>query len=225
MMGSAHRSRRNRLCQWIGIAAAMLAAFPAVAGSVAVTLTDQNGKALRDAVVYARPVAGTRVPIPPPKQVAVEQRDREFVPYVSVVQTGTTVTFPNRDALLHHVYSFSAAKNFEIKLYSGDTARSILFDKPGVVTLGCNIHDWMLGYVLVVDTAYFEKSGSDGRVSINDIVAGEFEIHVWHPHQRAATPMKLVKLDARANTLFDFTIDVVPRKKPFKPALDGIRYK
>ena len=224
-MDQTNRSKRHWLWQRIVAIAAALAAFPASAASVVVTLTDQKGAALADAVVYARPTAGTRVPMPTQKPVAVEQKDREFVPYVSVVQTGTTVTFPNRDPLLHHVYSFSSAKNFEIKLYSGEASRSILFDKAGVVTLGCNIHDWMLGYILVVETPYFEKSGSDGRASINDMVAGEFEIHVWHPNQRAAARMKPVKLDARINIVLDFTLDVVPRKKPFKPALDGIRYK
>jgi plastocyanin len=81
--------------------------------------------------------------------------DREFTPYVSVIQTGTRVEFPNRDPIQHHVYSFSPAKTFEIKLYSGRSPESILFDKPGVITIGCNIHDWMIAYVLVVPTPYF----------------------------------------------------------------------
>jgi hypothetical protein len=106
------------------------------------------------------------------------------VPYVTVIQTGTTVTFPNRDPILHHVYSFSPAKPFEIKLYTGKSPVEVVFDKPGVVTLGCNIHDWMIGYIAVVPTPWFAKTDAAGTAIIRDLPPGAYDIQAWHPHQR-----------------------------------------
>jgi plastocyanin len=202
----------------------LLCAAPALCGSVTAKVTDTSGNPVGDAIVYAVPKGGTRVPTPSPRQVSIEQIDREFVPYVTVVQLGTTVNFPNRDPLLHHVYSFSPAKSFEIKLYSRDASRTILLDKPGMVTLGCNIHDWMIGYILVVETPYFGKTGSDGVARLGEVIAGEFDVHAWHPAQRAQVGVNPVKIDARTRLEIELAIDVAPRKKRFKPPGDGMRY-
>ena len=206
-------------------ALALLGVCPAWSATLAAKVVDMSGNPLADVVIYALPKSGTHLPTRVPRAVAIEQKDRDFVPYVTAVQVGTTVNFPNRDPLLHHVYSFSPAKSFEIKLYSGEAPRGILFDKAGTVTLGCNIHDWMIGYIEVVETPYFGKTGGDGRMHISEIVAGEFEIHVWHPRQRAAAEMKPVKFEPRTGAELEFTLDIAPRKKPFKPILDGVRYK
>ena len=89
----------------------------------------------------------------------MDQRGSQFVPHVLPVQAGTSVTFPNSDQIRHQVYSFSASKRFELPLYAGTSASPIRFDQPGIVVLGCNIHDWMIGYVVVLDTPYFGKTG------------------------------------------------------------------
>ena len=203
----------------------LLAAGPAGGAGLTVKVHDPAGNPVADAVAYALPKAGTPFPVRAPRPTAIEQKEREFVPYVTVIQAGTTVNFPNRDPLLHHVYSFSPVKSFEIKLYSGEAPRGILFDKPGTVILGCNIHDWMIGYILVVDTPYFGKTGKDGRAQIGDIVTGEFDVFVWHPTQSAGADAKSIRLDANAGPEIQFKLDAVPRKKPFKPVLDGVRYK
>ena len=104
----------------------------------------------------------------------------EFDPLVTVVLVGTRVTFPNRDKVQHHVYSQSAAKRFDIPLYRGETKEPVLFDKPGVVTLGCNIHDWMAAYVVVLATPHFAKSGADGLVPLAALPAGRYRLDVWH---------------------------------------------
>ena len=190
------------------------------AATLEARVTDPAGAAIVDAVVYAVPASGGS-DVRGKKTVAVEQVDREFVPYVSVVQTGTSVTFPNRDPILHHVYSFSTAKTFEIKLYSGNS-RSELLDKPGVVTLGCNIHDWMIGYILVVPTAYFGKSDGSGVVHIRDVPPGSYEVRVWHPQQKAAAANQAAQVES--NTRVDFTVEVSPRKPKYKPPLDRMKY-
>jgi len=115
----------------------------------------------------------------------MDQQNKAFVPHVLVVPVGTPVMFPNRDNIRHHVYSFSPAKRFELPLYIGTPAAPVVFDKPGVVVLGCNIHDWMVGYIYVSATPYFAKTGEDGRARLGDVPAGAYEARVWHPRMRA----------------------------------------
>jgi plastocyanin len=142
-----------------------------VAASIEAQVRDGSGRPVADAVVYAVPAGGV-VESKAGKTVAIEQLDREFVPYVSVIQVGTRVEFPNRDPIQHHVYSFSPAKTFEIKLYTGRSPEGILFDKPGVITIGCNIHDWMIGYILVVATPYFATVDAAGVARLRDLRPG-----------------------------------------------------
>jgi plastocyanin len=193
----------------------------ACAASLEAQVRDPSGAPVADAAVYAVP-AGAVAEGRAGRTVAIEQVDREFIPYVSVIRAGTTVTFPNRDPILHHVYSFSPAKTFEIKLYTGRSPSEILFDKPGVVTLGCNIHDWMIAYILVVSTPYFGKSDGSGIVRLRELPAGTYEVHAWHPQQRAAPPSQPLALDANANALF--VIDVAPRSVRYKPPMDRLKY-
>jgi plastocyanin len=202
---------------------AFAAARLAHGASVEAQVRDAAGKPVGDAVVYAMPSTGA-LDARPGRTHTIEQADREFVPYVSVVQTGTAVAFPNRDPILHHVYSFSAPKPFEIKLYSGKSPTAILFDQPGVVALGCNIHDWMLGFIFVVSTPYFAKTDASGNVRLRDVPAGSYELHVWHPQQRAAAAPRRLALEATSRPSVEFRVDPVPRKPKFKPPLDRMKY-
>ena len=194
-----------------------------LAAGIDVVVSDPAGNPVADAVVYALAASGPS-DAKGARTVAIEQVDREFVPYVSVVQTGTTVTFPNRDPILHHVYSFSPPKIFEIKLYSGKSPSQIHFDTPGVVTLGCNIHDWMIGHVLVVSTPYFGKADASGAVRLRELPAGTYELRAWHPQQRGAPPPQSLALEGPAPASARFTMEVVPRKARYKPPLDRNRY-
>jgi plastocyanin len=200
----------------------VLATGGACAASITVRATDALGNPAADVGVYAVPATGpaeTRS-----ARASIEQVDREFVPYLSVIQQGTTVTFPNRDPILHHVYSFSPAKAFEIKLYSGKSPSEILFDRAGVVTLGCNIHDWMIGYILVVPTPYFARTGASGIAVLRDMPAGSYEVRAFHPQQRAALAPHKVTLEAATAASAAFLFDLMPRKAKFKPPLDRLRY-
>lgn len=111
----------------------------------------------------------------------MDQSDQQFAPHVLAVRTNTLVRFPNSDNIRHHVYSFSPAKRFELRLYHGSTAEPVLFDQPGQVALGCNIHDSMLGYIYVVDSEWFAVSDADGRLSIKDLPPGDYQLQVQHP--------------------------------------------
>src|SRR6185369_4397725 len=149
----------------------------------------------------------------------IDQIGKQFVPHVLVVPVGTAVSFPNRDQIRHHVYSFSPAKTFEIPLYAGQPERLIDFDRPGEVVLGCNIHDWMKAYVFVVDTPYFAVTDAAGLAAIA-LPAGDYRVEVWHPQQDgepSATARPLTVKPGAAAQL-DFTIGQKhvwrPRRSP-----------
>ena len=156
----------------------LLASFQVNAGEVTVTVTDNLGAPLANAVVYAEPI-GKTVPKPTSSGM-VEQKNKQFIPLVTVIQSGSNINFPNRDLVRHHVYSFSPAKTFELKLYSGVPASPVLFDKAGTVVLGCNIHDNMLAYIHIVDTPYFAKTDDNGKVKLNDLPGGQYQLKVWY---------------------------------------------
>ena len=159
------------------------------------------------------------------RKVSVEQRDREFIPYVTIVQTGTLVEFPNHDSFKHHVYSFSPAKTFEIKLYAGKPVLPVLFDKPGEVAVGCNIHDWMEAYVLVVDSPYFAKTGGDGRAVVRNVPNGRYRLRVWHPRQQTQVPKREFEITPGAVPLsFEVAIDAPARVAKPKPPVESGRY-
>ncbi len=147
------------------------------AEQITVQVVNQNDTPVENAVAYAEPT--TKQAWPAAEAAAIEQKNKTFLPLVTVIQTGATITFPNRDSVRHHVYSFSPAKTFELKLYSGLPSTPVLFDKPGTVTLGCNIHDQMLAYVQVVDTPYFAKTDPAGVAKIN-LPSGSYLLKVWH---------------------------------------------
>ena len=126
----------------------------------------------------------------------IGQRERQFTPQLLIVQTGTSVSFPNFDTVRHHVYSFSPIKVIDIKLYSGTPAEPVVFDKPGVAALGCNIHDRMSAHVVVVDTPTFARTDDKGQASF-DLPAGEHAVKAWHAGQKSPT-LQALKLDVPA---------------------------
>lgn len=155
--------------------------LPAQAATVTIKAGDGSGNALDSVVVSLVPVARAALPAARPAQI--EQRNKTFLPAISVVQTGTAIEFPNNDTVRHHVYSFSAAKVFELKLYAGKPEKPVVFDKPGVVVLGCNIHDKMAAYVVVVDTPWSAISQTDGVARIADVPTGDYQLQLWHPRR------------------------------------------
>jgi plastocyanin len=163
------------------IAISLMFTCSALAMDVHAIVKDAAGKPLKDAVVYVVSL-GNNAPTPRNLRNAVmDQKGEEFVPYVLPIQAGTTVLFPNKDNIRHHVYSLFPPKKFELMLYKGTPPAPILFDRPGVVVLGCNIHDWMIAYIFVLETPYFAKSGEDGKVEIQNLPQGAYEVRVWHP--------------------------------------------
>jgi len=168
--------------------AASLAAACAHAqvGVLSVTVRTPGGQPVADAVVVAMPNDASALAGAKPRAEQLEQIDKEFVPKVKPVYVGSTVAFPNKDNVRHHVYSFSPAKRFELPLYAGVPSQPVLFDKAGVVVLGCNIHDWMVGYIYVSDSPWFAKTDADGRAQIADLPARGYTVRVWHALQEGS---------------------------------------
>ncbi|TMH60241.1 MAG: methylamine utilization protein [Betaproteobacteria bacterium] len=168
---------------------------------IAASVTDEAGRPVEDAVVVAVPTdGGVRVP-PRPREGIVDQVDQEFTPKVTAVLVGTPVRFPNHDNVRHQVYSFSPAKRFELPLYAGVPAEPVVFDKPGVVVLGCNIHDWMVGYVYVSESPYFAKTGKDGKALLTELPPRAYTLRVWHPQLDAAEETTRKTVDAHAGSI------------------------
>jgi plastocyanin len=176
---------------------AMSVACHAQTGSLAITVTTTDMHPVADAVIVAVPHDAGAMANAKPRAEELEQVDKEFVPRVKPVFVGSTVAFPNRDSVRHHVYSFSPAKRFELPLYAGVPAQPVLFDKPGVVVLGCNIHDWMIGYVYVSESPWFAKTGADGKALIADLPPRAYTVRVWHSQltvgeETTAKPIEIV---------------------------------
>lgn len=150
----------------------------AKAAEFEVQVNDLAGVRVENAVVYLE--AKDKASPILKNQVAITQKNKTFIPLVTVIQTGSSIIFPNKDSVRHQVYSFSPAKSFELKLYSGVPSTPVVFDKAGTVVLGCNIHDQMLAYVYIVDTPYFAKTDANGKVKMNDLPNGEYLLKVWH---------------------------------------------
>jgi plastocyanin len=189
--------------------------WPATAAQLSAEVRDAGGRALADVVVWLEPADG-HAPRTKPALVEIRQTGSEFVPLVTVVAVGTRIEFPNLDTVKHHIYSFSPAKNFEVQLYSGKPEAPVLFDKPGLVVLGCNIHDWMLAYVQVVPTDSFGKSGPSGAVRLPDVAAGRYALRAWHPYQKADLPPQLLDLGEAEARSVKLSIDINP-PPPQKP--------
>jgi len=176
------------------------------AAELNVTVTDTSGTPITNAVVYAEPV-GKSAP-KPTNPGMIEQKNKTFIPLVTVVQTGTNINFPNRDLVRHHVYSFSPAKTFELKLYSGVPANPVMFDTPGTVVLGCNIHDTMLAYIHIVDTPYFAKTDNTGKVKLNELPAGQYIVKVWHYDTTKENLISEQAVTIKSTESLEFKLDI-----------------
>jgi plastocyanin len=158
------------------------------------------GLPVESAVVTLTPLG--RAAAPEPVDAVMDQINSEFAPRVLVVPRGSRVRFPNSDRIRHQVYSFSPAKRFELPLYTGTPPNPVTFDSPGVVTLGCNIHDWMKGYIIVVDTPHFAISDAAGRVLL-DAPPGDYLLTAWHERLSTtdAAPERRIRIPSAQQTL------------------------
>ena len=146
----------------------------------------------------------------------MDQKDQAFVPRVLVVNVGASVEFPNNDSVSHQVYSFSAAKRFQLPLYKGEAHPPVTFDRPGLVVLGCNIHDSMVGYIYVTPAPYFGTTDAGGAITLRDLPRGDYRVTLWSPYiaDDPASLTRDVHLDGGASTLERFQLAAPLRSLP-----------
>lgn len=192
-------------------------ATAASAAPLNIQMHDQNGAPLADAVVTLQGPVGLPAGA---LKADMDQRAQQFAPHVLAVHTGTSIKFPNSDNIRHQVYSFSPAKRFELRLYEGTPSDPVLFDKPGVVVLGCNIHDWMLGYVYVTNDPRFGVTDAQGQLTL-DTPAGVYHATLWHPQAAGMQPVDGGEVKIAAAGLaqrFTLTIEAQASQTPPTPA-------
>lgn len=181
------------------------------AAELTVLARTADGKFISDAVASLIPLDAAPPALPPASPAQIAQSAQEYSHYVTVVQAGATVSFPNQDSVQHHVYSLSKPKKFELPLYNPGQAESLVFDVSGVVTLGCNIHDWMVAYLLIVPTPWFGKTESDGTTRIT-APAGRYRLELWHPRLAKALTEEITLTDA-APLPREFTLLLKPDRR------------
>ncbi len=176
---------------WAHVAALLTCAglsLEAKPAELTTMISDRNGQAVEDVVVYA--IAADGDPLDPSSEsndpLVMDQRFERFTPHILVAQTGSAISFPNGDRVAHHVYSFSEPKQFELPLYQGSPHPPVTFDRPGVIDVGCNIHDHMEAHIVVVDTPHFSATSADGRAVISDLPSGDYTVQIYSPRLRAA---------------------------------------
>ncbi len=157
-----------------------------------ILVVDKSGAPIQNAYVELIPKKEGAT-VQPKDKVIIDQENKEFVPMVTAIPVGTNVFFPNSDNIQHQIYSFSAAKNFDLPLYSSSDVNSIVFDKVGVVSMGCNIHDWMLAYVYVYESIHFKSTDSEGLAVFDDLPEAEYTLRVWSPRLRS--PKNTIEVD------------------------------
>lgn len=178
--------RRLFLCSLFAIS------FNASALTLSGTVTTTDGEPVIEAVITAVGTIKTK-PVLATAPRKLDQRNREFVSHILAAHVGESVLFPNSDNIQHHIYSFSPANSFEIQLYKDIAPKPIVFDKAGIVVLGCNIHDWMVGYVYVTDAPYFTQTDAKGAWTLN-LPADDYTLTLWHPNLDAPNNVQTQQL-------------------------------
>ena len=180
-------------------------------------VVDAAGRPVRDAVVALYP-AGSAARAPRPTgRYMVSQKDLPFHPFLTIVPVGAAVSFPNLDPTKHHVYSFSTAKRFELKLFARDQSRTVQFDKPGVVALGCNIHDQMSAFIFVTDSLWTARTNAQGMATFTDAPNAPARLTAWHPYLRAPGGIAQQSIGAGQRSA---SVSVRLRPPPAMPAMD-----
>ncbi|MEM8547610.1 MAG: methylamine utilization protein [Pseudomonadota bacterium] len=179
----------------------IMAAAAVSADTLTVEVQDRKGRPVPDVVVFVK-AEGLTVP-DAGATATMDQLDGAFAPHILVVAVGTAVAFPNSDTVAHHVYSFSRPNNFVLPLYRGDEPPPKRFDHEGIATIGCNIHDNMLGYIAVVDSPLFGKTDQDGLVTLqHERLADAGDVYIWSPRIRGEGGYRMRSVAGEAQVTF-----------------------
>ena len=216
----------------IAISAAVLAlgatTDASIAGEISVHVLDRNGAPVPEVAVYAVALEGDRTAAESKRSAIMNQHGLAFEPHVLIVETGTEIEFPNQDEVRHHVYSFSPARKLDLHVASGSVVAPLAFNSAGVVTLGCNIHDDMLAYIIVVDTPHFASTDAAGTTELGELPPGRYQLNIWTPRvapkQLPAPVIIDVATSERAEWRHQFDVKLYPAHQHSDTSLHWTRY-
>ena len=195
------------------------------AAEITGSVVDNDGKSVPNAVVFVHSLPDGMTPLAPSEEAQMAHMDQireQFAPQMLAIRVGTQVRFPNHDQVHHHVYSFSKTKKFELPLYKGEETKPVLFDKPGVVKVGCNIHDWMFGVILVVPTPYYAMTDDSGQFTLTDLPDGTYALASWHEDSRTKIKKTIQQVHV-GETAATFTLKLKKQRKR-RPTRGGRGY-
>ncbi len=202
----------------------VLAALPLLgqAEPLQVRVMDVEGKPVGNVVVYLQNHETAAMPLPHHNH-EIEQTDKKFAPYVSVVRQQEEIAFTNHDDITHHVYSFNAPARFDFRLQPGESSDVADFAEPGVIAMGCNIHDWMSGYVMVVDTPFYTLTDDEGLATFADVPPNAYHLVAWHPQMaKDETVDQHIVMPATAEIRLQLTQPMAPI--PSQKSLDDFDF-
>lgn len=192
----------------------ILVSAPVWARGLAVTIADQNGQPVPQAVVILQQETGSERQTPSKGDarpaVTIDQVGETFVPGLQIAPLGGSVLFHNGDRFRHHVYSFSPARTFEFVLAPGETSQPVNLPNAGLVTIGCNIHDHMIAYLYVTDARWREVTGPAGEAVFADLPDGAYTVEIFHPRQRQAVSPRDAQVTPGARAELGFTMSLLP---------------
>jgi len=201
---------------------ALLTTSPAAGATVSGRVVGSDGKGVAQAIVFVQALPPGVTPPPVSQSAIMDQVNKTFVPGLLPVVAGTEVHFPNHDQIQHHVYSFSRTKSFELPLYKGEEASPVVFDKAGVVKVGCNIHDWMSGIILVLPTPYYAVTDEGGQFTLQDLPPGAYTLACWHALSQVKVEETVQQVQADENSPeVKFTLSLATARP--HPAIRGAR--
>lgn len=193
-------------------------AAPAFAGTVKIVVTDTSGKPAANAVVELVPQSHSDAASHLPDEAIIDQRDETFIPLVSLIRQGGHVIFANHDTTMHQVYSFSEIKQFAFEIDQGERSKPVVFDKAGVSSIGCNIHDQMVTFVYVAAAPWAALTDAQGRATISDVPEGAYRAKIWHPQMMPGrAPRDAVLSVGAGDTSFASTLSLLPGELGKKP--------
>jgi len=190
---------------------------------VQINVQSKSKQTLADMVVYLEPMSGQILPIST-ETLVINQHNKSFSPYLSVIQANQVTRFTNQDDITHHIYSVSQGNKFSFKIRAGQSNDDMTFDHSSEIAMGCNIHDWMSGYLLVVDTPYFAKSNASGIASFNHVKPGKYRVIVWHPQMQASKNRLMVDKQINENSVFSVNLIAELEKLPRQESDDDFDF-
>jgi plastocyanin len=226
-------SARHKVIPFIVLAGALLFSVSACTMTVHALVQDENGKPVQNAVVFATAAqSGDLISLPVvnakifAKRDSIDLKRQMIIPLVLPVRIGTAVSFSNRDAIQHQVYSVSLAKQFKVTIDKGASSPDLVFDKPGVVVMGSAINDRMVGYIYVLETPWFARTGADGMADLRDLPAGHYDVRVWHPGMKRPPEATTTRVSSSsrggANAKFSLTLHPLQKPEPKPNPADGV---